>query len=168
MLQKVITFINNKLQLVDPVVASTGVADAGRVVAVDSNGYINPSTLPPGVGVQVDVFPAGEAIPAGKFVNKYDDAGTIKVRLADNSNGRRADGFVQTAVALGANASVYRTGAANTAVSGLTGGTLYYLGAAGGVVDTIAPGAGVTMIQQVGIADGATQLAVNLQDPWYC
>ena len=78
---------------------STGAADAGKIPALDSSGRFDESLMPLGIGAQVDVLPASEALDAGDYVNIFSDGGVAKARKADNSNGRPADGFVSEAVA---------------------------------------------------------------------
>ena len=135
MAQKPIQLVAGKLTQVEATVVSTGAADAGEIVALDSSGKIDVSVLPTGVGPNVKLVLASEAIGAGKYVNIYDNGGTPNVRLADNSNGREAHGFVKDAVASAANATVYFEGT-NDDLSSLTPGARQYLGTAGGVTAT--------------------------------
>lgn len=112
---------------------------------------------------------ASEAIGAGKFVNFHDNAGTFSVRLADNSNGRRADGFVTEAFASAAQATVYPLDGVNSALTGLTPGARYYLDTAGGVtatplVETDALNAN-KISQYLGTAKSATELVTDDSDP---
>jgi hypothetical protein len=145
-------------------VASAGAADSGKLVALGSDGKLDPSTYNAGSGVSTTPYPATEAIGAGKFVNIYANAGVMSVRLADNSNNRPAHGFVIAAVANAAQAAVYDLDATNTALTGLTVGATYYLGTAGGVITpaldatTAAVGA---IDQKLGFARSATELKTD-------
>lgn len=118
------------------VIESQGVDDAGAIPAAGANGRLHESWLPEGVGANVDVAPASEALGAGKFVNLWSDGGVAKYRLADASNNRPADGFVIDAVDLGEDATVFPLDVTNSELSGLTVGATYYLSTAGGVTAT--------------------------------
>lgn len=164
MADKPIQVINGKLTQVEATVISTGVAQAGDIPALDSNGKLDVSVLPTGVGPNVKVILASENIGAGKYVNIYDNAGTPNVRLADNSNSREAHGFVKDAVTSGSNATVYFEGT-NDDLSGLTPGARQYLGTAGGV--TVTPptfGGGAQISQLVGTAISATEIDTDIDD----
>lgn len=129
------TLENGKDKMVEATVASTGVAEAGDIVALDGTGKLDPSVLPVGVGPDIKIVEAAEALSAGDYVNIFDDAGTVKARLADNSNGREAHGFVLDAFAAAANATIFFEGP-NTAAPTGTAGQRAYLGTAGGVITT--------------------------------
>jgi len=164
MAQKPIQLINGVLTQVEATVVSTGSGDAGEVVALDSNGKIDLSVLPTGVGPDLKVLLASENIGAGKYVNIWNDTGVAKARLADNSNGRQAHGFLKDAVLSGANATVYFEGE-NAALSGLTPGARYYLGTAGGATATAPTFAGGASISQyVGIAISTTGINTDIED----
>ena len=135
MADKYQTLANGKGKLIEATVASTGVAQAGDILALDGSGKIDASVLPTGVGPDGKIAEADEALSAGDYVNIFDDGGTVKVRLADNSNGREAHGFVLDAFAAAAQATVYFEGA-NTAVAAGTAGSRAYLGTAGAIITT--------------------------------
>lgn len=164
MAQKPIQLVAGKLTQVEATVVSTGAADAGEIVALDSSGKIDVSVLPTGVGPNVKLVLASEAIGAGKYVNIYDNGGTPNVRLADNSNGREAHGFVKDAVVSAANATVYFEGT-NDDLSSLTPGARQYLGTAGGVTATPPTFAGgATIHQLVGSAISITEIDTDIDD----
>lgn len=142
--------------------SSAGAGDADKIVRLDATGRLDSSLLPVGIGADTQNIEAGEALDAGDFVNIFDDGGTIKVRKADNSNDRRADGFVLSAVTLGANAEVYFEGT-NTALSGLSGGSRYYLGTAGDITAT-PPSTSGTICQFLGKPSSATEMNVEIDD----
>jgi hypothetical protein len=131
---------------------SAGAGDAGKLVALNASGLIDNSMLPAPTGDGTITADASENLSAGNFVNIFDDGGTIAVRLADNSNGRQADGFVLSPVTSGNPATVYGISQINTGLSGLTLGARYFLGTAGGVTATVpSAGAGV-LVQTLGVA----------------
>lgn len=160
MAQGFLDVVGGKLKRVLAIVTSAGAADAGRIPALGSDGKLHESLMPAGIGANVAVAVASEAIGAGKFVELFADAGTWKMRLADNSNGRAAWGYVSTAVAADASGTAYRLNTANAALSGLTVGSDYWLGTAGGVIDTpLDPDADAGKLSQyLGKASSVTEL----------
>jgi hypothetical protein len=163
MAQKPLQLINGKITQVEATVVSAGAGDAGEVVALDSSGKIDVSVLPVGVGPNVKVLVASEAIGAGKYVNVWNDGGTPSIRLADNSNGRDAHGFVKDAVASAASGTVYFEGT-NDDLTGLVAGARQYLGTAGGVTATPPVFPGATISQLVGYAISATEIDTDIDD----
>lgn len=143
--------------------SSTGVAEAGQLVALDSTGRLDPSLLPVGFGEDIKTIVASEDLSAGDFVNVFDNAGVANVQLADRTNGRKADGFVLEAVSTGAPASVFFEGV-NTALTGLTIGVPYFLGTAGDAELTPTTASG-EILQCLGTSCGATELAFERSDP---
>jgi hypothetical protein len=142
---------------------SSGVADAGKILATDSSGKIDQSFMPAGIGAATEVMVASEALVAGDFVNIWLDMGTRKARKADSSNSDRvANGFVLNAVSANANATVILQGV-NTALSGLTVGTKYFLGTSG-TATTTAPTASGSSIQSLGFAVSATGINFEFND----
>lgn len=142
--------------------ASAGAVDANKIIQLDATGKLSSTFLPVGIGADTQMVEVSEALDAGDFVNIFDDGGTIKVRKADNSNDRRADGFVLSAYAIAATAEVYFEGT-NTALSGLTPGVRYYLGTAGDVTST-PPSASGTICQFIGKPTSATEMNVEMDD----
>lgn len=164
MADKPIQLINGILTEVEATVVSAGAADAGNVVGLDSTGRIDVSVLPVGVGPDVKMLEASENIGAGKYVNIWNDGGTPKVRLADNSNNREAHGFLKESVLAAETAIVYFEGP-NDDLSGLTPAARYYLGTAGGVTATPPTFAGgATISQFLGIAVGNDEINVDIDD----
>lgn len=167
MVDKVLRRVNGRTQQYTPVQASAGAADAGKIPALNAEGKIDPSMYNAGTSEQTMPVVTSEAIGAGKFVNLYDNAGTLTARLADNSNDRPAHGFVKVAAASAATATVYPLDAVNTAMTGLTVGAVYYLGTAGGVItpalDATSAAAG-SIDQKLGLATSATELATDDYD----
>ena len=157
--------VAGKFRQVAALVVSTGAPDADKIVATGPDGRLDASVLPVGIGVKITVAPAAEALGAGALVNLYSDAGVLKARLADNSNGRAADGFVRTATASAAEAEVYALDEVNAELSGLTPGAEYWLGTAGGVTATPLDAADAInagrMDQYVGKAKSATELVTT-------
>lgn len=148
---------------VETVAASTGGAgDAEKVVSLDASGRLPLAMMPVGVGASTVTVNASEALAAGDFVNFHDSTGA-RVRKADATNGRAAHGFTLAAVASGSPATVF-FGGENTANTGLTVGTEYFLGAAGAETATPTTTAG-QILQRLGVAVSASSLLVEIQPP---
>ena len=162
MAQRFSTLINGARKLLEALVISAGSADSGKIVATGPDGRLDSSVMPVGIGADTTQATCSEAIGAGKYVQYHDDAGVFSVRLADNSNGRFADGFVLEAFADSSVATVYPLDAVNTALSALTVGLRYFLGIAGAVTATPLDeedSANANKISQyLGVAKSATEL----------
>jgi len=159
--------VAGKLQAIQAVVTSAGAANDGDIIALDSTGKIDATVLPVGVGPDVASIIVEDAsgLAAGDYVNIFDNLGTPKVRLADNSNGRDAHGFVKAAYADAATAIVYFEGP-NTDLSGLTAGNRVFLGTAGGVITTpLIPITDTGKISQfLGVAISSTEVNTDIDD----
>jgi hypothetical protein len=160
---KLIQLVNGKLTQVQATVTSAGAANDGDVVALDSAGKLDISVLPTGLGPDVALIVASENLAAGSYINIYNNAGTVNVRLADNSNSRDAHGFVKTSVTSGNNATVYFEGD-NDDLSSLTIGARYYLSTAGAATATAPVSPAAQISQFLGIAINATTINTDIDD----
>lgn len=140
---------------------SAGAANAGDIPALDDTGRLDASMMPTGIGADTAVVQASEALAAGDYVNVWSSAGSFRVRKADAStSGKEAHGFVLSAVASGANATVYFE-ATNTQVTGQTPGPVWLSAATPGAGTSAAPTGTGNVQQRIGFATSAT--AVNFQ-----
>lgn len=162
--KKYISLLAGKLTQVAATIISTGVANDGDLVALDTTGKLDMSVMPVGIGADVKVLECTEGLNAGVYVNIYDSGGGVeKVRLADNSNSRVAHGFVKTVYTTGQMATVYFEGG-NSDLSSLTPGSRYYLGAAGAATAT-PPAAPAAQIHQfLGVAVSTTEINTDIDD----
>lgn len=101
-------------------------------------------------------LPASESITAGAPVNIWNDSGTVKVRNANASNGRQADGYVTMTYGTGDMVAVFIAGE-NPVLSGLTIGPIY-LGTSSGTYTSSAPGTG-NLVQRLGFATTTSNIA---------
>ena len=165
MAQRFMTLASGLRKLVEALVTSAGAADAGKIIATNAEGKLDTSLLPAGIGANVQLVNASEALGAGKFVNLWNDGGTLKARLADNSNARQARGFVKAAVSSGNPAEVYPLDVCNTNMTALVVGSRYYLGTAGGATATPLDPTDVAnankIHQYLGLALTATELITD-------
>lgn len=154
----------------EALVVSAGAGDAGKIPALDAGGKLDISVMPAGIGADVAVIVASEALAAGDYVNIYDNAGTPNCRKADASTSNAAEiahGFVKDNVLSSANATVYFEGT-NDDLTSLTPGTTYVLShtTPGGVV---ALASGTTTaghsLQVVGVAISATAINTEIGSP---
>lgn len=146
-------------------VSSGGSGDAGKIVALDTDGRLNPSVMPTGIGADTSSIVASEALSAGDLVNIWDDSGTPSVRKADASTtGKEAVGFVVDSFSSAATALVYFEGSI-TGLTSLTIGARYYLsGSTPGAVTTT-PVTGTGKVHQfIGIAKSATSITFEADD----
>lgn len=134
--QRFLSRLNGKTKQTQALVTSAGSGDAGRVVATGTDGRLDESVMPLGIGANTTQAAASEQLAAGKFVNLWNDAGVLKARLADNSNGRPADGYVTATYNADDDATVYPLDGVNANLSGLIIGSDYWLGTAGSVTAT--------------------------------
>jgi len=152
--------------LLNAVTTSAGAGDSGKTVALDAAGKIDSTMMPTGVGADTKTFVASETLAAGDLVNIWNDSGTAKARKADASGGaaKAADGFVLAGFASAATATVYFDGTI-TGLSGLTGGTIYFLsGSSAGTPTATAPSTTAYNCQIVGKALSATELSFQPSD----
>lgn len=169
MANRYMTLVGGFRRLVEFLTISAGSADAGKGVATGADGRLDASLMPLGIGVSTISATATEAIGAGKFVNIYSNAGTLSMRLADNSNARAANGFVKDAVSNAAVGQVYRMDDVNAGLTGMTVGAPQWLGTAGGVISTALVETDVAnankISQYLGFAKSATELVTEDSDP---
>lgn len=131
-------------------------AAANEIPQLDANGRIPATMMPTGIAADTEVITASEALAAGDFVNVHNSAGA-KVRKADATTvGKEAHGFVLSAVANGAAATVYFEGA-NDQVSSQTPGTVFLATTAGQAV-AVPPSAAGNVQQSLGVAVSATKI----------
>lgn len=164
MTNKFLTFLADKTQLVTAIVSSAGVGDANKIISTGSDGLISPTLMPTGIGADTQTVVASEALSAGDWVNVFDNTGTPNVRKADANPERAATGFVLSSVSSAANATVYRSGT-NTALTGLTTGTYYYLSTTAGLTTATAPTTSGDIIQGLGYAGSSTAIAFQPTTP---
>lgn len=128
-----------------------------KILMTRSDGYIDNSFIPPGVGGEATITAvATEALAAGDFVNVYSNSGVRSVRKADATNGRQATGFVLAAVANAATATIILRGE-NTALTTIAMDTIYYLGITG-TATTTAPTTNGHLIQELGVGISTTSI----------
>lgn len=165
MAQRFLALVAGVRTQIEGLIASLGAADAGKIPALDATGRLDESMMPLGVGAQTTSAPATDTLSAGNFVNFWSDGGVFSVRLADNSNGRFADGFVKDAFSIAATAVVYPLDGTNAELSGLTEGARYWLDTAGAVTPTPLDEADVAnsgkISQYLGIAKSTTELVTD-------
>jgi len=153
---------NGKRKLENAIDSSGGSSDSGKIIKLDSNGKIDISLLPAGIGEDAIEIAAFEDVSAGDFVNIFDNGGSVAVRKADKSNGRDANGFVLESAVAPVPVKVFFEGT-NSQLSGLSIGERYYLDTAGAVTNVPTTTTG-ELHQYLGKAFSATELTTEKDD----
>ena len=149
--------------IVNSKTTSAGAGDSGKLPALDATGKLDTTFMPTGIGADVALIDASEALAAGDFVNIFDSTGA-KCRKADaTTGGKEAHGFVLAAVDSGNPATVYFEGS-NGQVSGQTPGGVF-LSATAGLATSTAPSSSGNVVQRIGIATSATNINFQYQIP---
>lgn len=139
---------------------TVGAGDAGKIIATNAQGFIDPSFLQ---DTEVVVRVASEDLDSLDFVNVFDDAGTAKARKAVASDfATRATGVVVNNYLTGENAQILSEGIIGGFV-GLTINDPVFLSAAtpGDVTQTPPAGSG-DIWQKVGEAVSATEIRLEI------
>lgn len=150
-------------QLLSAISAFTG--NANEIVATDGSGLLDSSLFPPGIAAKTVQATAVGTCPAGTFVDFFDNTGTPSVRVADDTLGIPANGFVLTAIPDTTIGTVFLSGS-NTAVAGLTAGQKYFLAAAGGLDQAPNVTTNGDVVQLIGTAVSATEICFARPDDW--
>lgn len=144
---------------------SAGAGDAGKLAMLDAAGKLDNSMMPTGIGADVSIITASEALAAGDFVNIWNNTSTANARKADAAtSGKSAHGFVLAAVASGASATVYFEGT-NNQCTGLTIGDQFLSASTPGKPTSTAPSTAGNAVQFLGVATSATSMNVELARP---
>ena len=149
-------------QLVSAISSSAGAGDAGKILETDSNGLIDPSFLPAGLGDQTGTANAATGgVTAGDFI--YIN-GSGEVAPADNTSvSTAAIGYVLASATAGNPVTYYRWGVNTSAV--IAANTEAFLGTAGGFVTTPPAFAVGTICQSLGKSDVANSLTFEYNAP---
>ena len=149
----------------DTIINATVTSAANKIPKLDASGRLDVSVMPVGIGDEVNVIVASEALAAGDFVNVWNNGGTANVRKADGStSGKECHGFVLAAVAALGNASVYFDGT-NTQCTGLTPGRQYLSATTPGKSTSTAPAGTGQTVQSLGVAISATVMNFEAKLP---
>lgn len=148
----------------EPTVQVGGPGSANKIPALDTAGKLDLSMMPTGVMDEVDAIIASEVLASGDFVNLHDVGGSVRMRKADASSNKPADGFVLAAVLSGATGDCYYDGM-NTGCTGLTIGPVFLSDTTPGqATATLAAGTG-HIHQSLGKAVSATAVRFTRGEP---
>ena len=160
---KFLALVSGRIREVFATVASSGALDDGKIVALGTDGRLDSSVLPVGVGIETKSIQASENLSAGNLVNIWNSGGQFRVRKADaTSSGKEANGFVLSSVTSGQTAQVYLEGTV-TGLSGLLPGRYYLSTTPGEITDTVPSNAG-NVVQYVGNSVSGTELTFEATD----
>lgn len=161
-LQSFLALVGGKFSRIFPVQSSTGSASAGAIPALNAAGAIDVTMLPSGVEPDTTTATASEAIAAGAPVNLWSNGGVASVRNANGATSLEAQGYIISAAASGATGVVVYLNSVNTALSGLTPGTDYFLSdTTAGAATATAPTTTGHYSQQIGYGTAAGNLQFN-------
>ena len=160
---KFLALIGGRIREIVATVTSAGAADDGKVVALGTDGRLDMSLMPVGLGADTKSIVASEALSAGDLVNVWLDISTFKVRKADaTAAGKEAVGFVLAAVNQNSLAAVYFEGTI-TGLSGLIPSRMY-LSTTPGAVTVTPPSNTGNVVQYIGYGVSATELSFEATD----
>ena len=156
----------NASGVLDGTIINTSVTSSpNKTAKLDASGKLDISVMPTGIGADTAVIVASEALAAGDLVNIWNNGGTANVRKADaNSSGKEAQGFVLSAVAALASATVYFEGT-NNQCTGLAPGLQFLSITTAGKTQATAPTGTGKVVQRVGFATSATAMNFDGGDP---
>lgn len=159
--QKPLHFVSGVITEVPATETSTGAGSEGQIVALNGAGKIDPTMLE---AVPAFEALASEGISAGDLINLHNVAGVINVRKADASGGvaKKADGYAPAAITSGQSGEVRLDNDVIVGLSGMTVGGAYFLsGVAPGAATLTPPSTATYIVQRVGKAKSATELAFD-------
>lgn len=160
---KFLALVSGRIKEIVATVTSAGVADDGKIVALDATGRLDTSVLPVGIGAETKQIQASENLNAGDLVNIWNSGGQFRVRKADaTTSGKEANGFVLSAVTSGQNATVYLEGTV-TGLGGLLPGRMYLSTTPGSATSAPPSGSG-NVVQYVGNAVSTTEVSFESSD----
>ena len=163
--KKYVAIISGRLKEEAALVVSAGAGSDGRIPALDAAGKLDLTVMPAGIGANTVAVLASEALAANDLVNIYNNTGVANVRKADAATeGKEANGFVKSAFAGAATATVYTSGNHITGLTGLTTGRVY-LSATAGLITGTPPASSGNVVQCIGTAIGATTVAFEPEEP---
>ena len=146
-----------------PIATSAGAGDAGKIAITGSDGKFDPSLIP---GTSVLNMVAFEALSANDAVTIFNDSGTGKMRKANAATGLEAHGFVPSAVSAAASGRVVLDDEILAGFVGLTIGSTYFLSdTTAGAITATAPTTSGYLLQRLGVARSATELAIDISEP---
>ena len=160
---KFLALVSGRIKEVIATAVSTGIADDGKIVALGTDGRLDSSVMPVGIGAETKAIQASETLSAGDLVNIWDSGGTFKVRKADaTAAGKEAHGFVLSAANINTIATVYLEGT----ITGFTGlnPTRYYLSTTPGSITSNPPTGSGNVVQFIGPAVSSTEISFEATD----
>ena len=160
--------VSGKMTEVQPVSASAGAGDSGKIAQLDSTGRWDVSMMPAGIGAEVSVVVTSENLTAGNFCNLYNNAGVATARKADATTiSKPAHGFTLASITSPASVTMYGISTKNTALTALTVGTDYWLATTAGGVTATSPSASGNYVQELGTSESATAMVFsNVKFGW--
>lgn len=154
---------SGRVAQLNTVQTSAGVADADKIPSLDSQGKLDQSMMPAGLGQNTVSGTAAGALAANDLVY-ITSSGTVS-KASAAAVGTEAIGFVKTSVANGAVATVFTSGNLITGLSGLTPGARQYMSATAGLITATPLTTAGNVHMCIGIATSATAVAFEPEEP---
>lgn len=163
---KLLTIVSKRIKEVAlGIQSSAGAGDANKIVLTGTDGKVDPTFLPTGVGAAVKLLEASETLAAGDLINVWLDGSDVKMRKADGTAvGKEAHGFVLASVTSGAEGTAYFDDEL-TGLTGLTPGERYYLSTTPGQITTTPGSATGNILQCVGVAVSTSSIIFEAGEP---
>jgi len=160
---KFLALVSGRLREVIATAVSAGVADDGKIVALGTDGRLDGSVMPVGIGADTKAIQASETLSAGDLVNIWNSGGVFRVRKADaTTSGKEAHGFVLAGANINTVATVYLEGTI-TGFSNLLPNRYYLSTTPGGVTET-PPGNSGNVVQFIGSSVSVTEISFEATD----
>jgi hypothetical protein len=159
MTTKYLSLIDGLITEVEANASSSGLVDAGKIVALDENGRLDQTFMPVGIGADTLSALAFESLEAGNFVYITQDGMAAKASAIGNA----AVGFILSNADIGQEVLVYFEGR-NTSLSVLTIGSRYYLSEIAGLATDVPVSGTGKKHQYLGNAISQTTLSYEAAD----
>lgn len=160
---KFLSWVTGRVTEVQPVASSAGAGDAGKMIQLDSNGLLDSSLMPSGIGADQKSGTSNGTITI-RDLCYVETAGTI-ARASAAAAGNQCIGWATSSVAT-ANPVIIQLEGKISGLSGLTPGARYFLSdvTPGGLLIAPGPTGAGKLAQYVGTAVSATELDFEPDD----
>lgn len=151
--------ISDLLEVTQDMVGALIVPGDNISVAYDDTAGTLTISAASGTGIAPENAQAAETLSTGQYVNLYWNAGVLSARKAGGAGKQPAHGFVIADVTSGGTVAVYPLAMMNAYLTGLVGGTTYYLSTSvAGAVQDIPPAASGLLRQELGVAASPSKI----------
>ena len=162
--QKFWALVNGFLQGITSVQVG-GAGSENKIASLDATGRWDISTMPIGVGAELDNVLLSESVSQGDLINFWTDTGNvIKARKADASSNKKCSGFAMEAGSASATIKIGRPSQSITGLTSLIPGSDYFLDSTAGKITNTPLNTSGYISQYIGNAKSATELTFTPGD----